>query len=336
MFSELDKIAEVDESALILYARLWQLEKWLREMVYVELKTKKGRNWFNFNKTKKTYESDKSLTHIPTSNDNPLSFTTFTELVKLIQNNWDLFSVYLPPKHIWEVKLDEIVHIRNRVAHFRSGHTDDIERLLQLLRDIDNGFWKFCTDYNDLQPILPPDRDAVAKKYADLDPFSFKEVAPNEWARIGSAPQGLRYIVSIYSLRRRWAEKSAVIDGTLGYIYDVNIHLRDNRQFDYSKFLTAASKYKEEVLHICLDTFSSTVRVTIPAILGSGKVCEIVNDLISFTENSMTVHRSINSDDQTIQRLSEKWPDYVVGPKNPLTFLGPDMPCSFFNVVKSS
>ncbi len=336
MFSELDKIAEVDESALILYARIWQLEKWLREMVYVELKTKKGRNWFNFNKTKKTYESDKSLTHIPTSNDNPLSFTTFTELVKLIQNNWDLFSVYLPPKHIWEVKLDEIVHIRNRVAHFRSGHTDDIERLLQLLRDIDNGFWKFCTDYNDLQPILPPDRDAVAKKYADLDPFSFKEVAPNEWARIGSAPQGLRYIVSIYSLRRRWAEKSAVIDGTLGYIYDVNIHLRDNTQFDYSKFLTAASKYKEEVLHICLDTFSSTVRVTIPAILGSGKVCEIVNNLISFTENSITVHRSINSDDQTIQRLSEKWPEYVVGPKNPLTFLGPDMPCSFFNVVKSS
>ena len=39
MFSELEKISEVDESALILYARLRQLEKWLREMVYVELKT---------------------------------------------------------------------------------------------------------------------------------------------------------------------------------------------------------------------------------------------------------------------------------------------------------
>lgn len=40
-----------------------------------------------------------------------------------------------------------------------------------------------------------------------------------------------------------------------GYIYNVNIHLRDNKQFDYSKFLTAASKYKAELIHICLDTF---------------------------------------------------------------------------------
>lgn len=335
MFSELDKISEVDESALILYARLWQLEKWLREMVYVELKTKKGRSWFNFNKTKNTYEADKALTHIPTADDSPLSFTTFTELVKLIQNNWDLFSEYLPPKQIWEVKLDEIVHIRNRVAHFRSGHADDIERLLQLMRDIDNGFWRFCTDYNDLQPILPPER-AVAKKYVDLDPFSFKEVAPNEWAKIGTAPQGLKYIVSIYSLKRRWAETAEVIDGTSGYIYDVNIHLRDSRQFDYSKFLTAASKYKSELIHICLDTFSSTARVTIPAIVGSERVCEIVDYLIDVTENSMTVHRSINIDEQTVQKLSENWPEYVLGPKNPLTFLGPDMPCSFFNVVKSS
>lgn len=336
MLSELDKISEVDESAIILYARLWQLEKWLREMVYVELKAKKGRNWFNFNKTKITYESDKAVTHIPTAADNPLSFTTFPELVKLIKNNWDLFSEYLPPKNIWDVKLDEIIHIRNRVAHFRSGHTDDIERLLQLMRDIDNGFWKFCTDYNNSQPILPPDRDAVAKKYVDMDPFSFKEIAPNEWAKIGTAPRDLRYIVSIYSLRRRWAKKSEIIDGTLGYIYDVNIHIRDDRQFDYFSFLSGASKYKAELIHICLDTFSNTVRVTIPAILGSNKVCEIVDALIYTTKNSTTFHHPINSDDQSVQKLSEKWPEYVLGPNNPLTFLGPDMPCSFFNVIKSS
>lgn len=336
MFPELDKISEIDKNSIILYARLWQLEKWLREMVYVELKTKKGRNWFNFKKTESTYKADKALTHIPTADDSPLSFTTFPELIKLINNNWELFSEYLPPKQIWEVKLDEIVLIRNRVAHFRNGHKDDIERLLQLMRDIDNGFWKFCTDYNDLQPILPPERDAVAKKYVDLDPFSFKEVAPNEWAKIGIASQGLRYIVSINSIRRRWAENSTVIDGTPGYIYDVNIHLRDRGQFDYQKFLTAVSKFKKDLVHVCLDTFSSTARVTIPAVIGSEKVCYIVDELIKITESSMTFYRAINHDDETIQRLSEEWPEYVVGPRNPLTFLGPDMPCSFFNVIRSS
>ncbi|KYY51654.1 Swt1 family HEPN domain-containing protein [Vibrio parahaemolyticus] len=335
MFSELEKISELNKSSLVLYARLWQLERWLREMVYVELKSKKGRNWFNFRTTKNTYETDKAVTHIPTADDNPLSFSTFPELVKLIQNNWDLFSEYLPPKHIWQVKLDEIIHIRNRVAHFRAGHSDDIERLLQLMRDIDKGFWKFCTDYNNPQPILPPERDPVSKKYIHLDPFSFKEIAPNKWAKIGTAPTGLRYIVSINYLRRRWAEKSEVIDGTSGYIYDVSIHLRENKQFEYSKFLAETSQFKADIIHICLDTFSSSIRVTIPALIGSEKVCKLIDCLIQITENSMTLHRTINVDDQTVQKLSEEWPEYVVGPRNPLTFLSPDMPCSFFNVIKN-
>lgn len=60
MKSELEKIPEIEEESLIVYARLWQLESWLREMIYVELKAKKGKNWFNFNKTKSTYESDQS------------------------------------------------------------------------------------------------------------------------------------------------------------------------------------------------------------------------------------------------------------------------------------
>lgn len=41
MLSELEKISDRDEPSIILYARLWQFEKWLREMVYVELKSKK-------------------------------------------------------------------------------------------------------------------------------------------------------------------------------------------------------------------------------------------------------------------------------------------------------
>ncbi|AMD01136.1 hypothetical protein [Halomonas chromatireducens] len=84
MFSELDKISTVDENTLVFYARLWQLEKWLKEMVYVELKSKKGKAGSSLIKLK-TYESDKALTHIPTVDGKPLSFTTFTELVKIIQ-----------------------------------------------------------------------------------------------------------------------------------------------------------------------------------------------------------------------------------------------------------
>jgi hypothetical protein len=89
-------------------------------------------------------------------------------------------------------------------------------------------------------------------------------------------------------------------------------------------------------VHICLDTSSYSIRVTLPAVLGSEKVIEIIDKLISATEYTMESGHQINTDDLSVQKLSEKWPEYVLGPKNPLTFLGPDMPCSFFNVIKNS
>jgi hypothetical protein len=334
MLSELEKISDGNEQSLILYARLWQLERWLREMVYVELKVKKGASWINFNKTKRTYEADKELTHIPTADQNPLNYTTFSDLTKLIGNNWDLFSTYLPPQVNWNVKIEEIVHIRNRVAHFRQGHSDDLDRLIQLMRDIDLGFWKFCTDYNDMQPILPPDSDPVSKKYIHLDPFSFKEVAPNEWAQVGSAPAGLAYVLKVNSLKRTWAQNTATIDGVPGYLYDVTVVVRGNRQLDYAKFLEGIKEHNSSIVHICLDTFSKSARITIPAVFGSEKVMNIIDATIPLMESSMVMARNINSDDQTVHRLSESWPEYVLGPKNPLTFLCPDMPCSFFNVLK--
>lgn len=335
MLSELDKISEINEESLIIYARLWQLEKWLREMVYIELKSKKGRNWIKFDKTKSKYEEDKKLRHMPTADQSPLSYLTFSELTKLIKNNWNLFSVYLPPLNLWEAKLEEIVHIRNRIAHYRLVHIDDLDRLHQLMRDIDRGFWEFCTSYNNIFPVLPQDKDPVTKKYVELDPFSPKQIGENEWATIGHAPKDMLYIISVNVLKRKWAEASELIDGVPGYIYDVTIHIRNERQLDYNNFLSQTKTIHSELIHICLDTFSNSIRVTIPSVIGSEKTIKIIDKLISVTENSMTRIQQINADDLAVQKLSEEWPEYVLGPKNPLTFLAPDMPCSFFNVLKN-
>ncbi|MGL1115615.1 Swt1 family HEPN domain-containing protein [Vibrio vulnificus] len=336
MKSELEKIPEIEESSLIVYARLWQLECWLREMVYVELKAKKGKNWINFNKTKTTYESDQELTHIPGKDHNPLSFKTFNELIKVIENNWDLFSFYLPPKHIWAVKVEEIILIRNRCAHFRRGHSDDLSRLTQLLRDIDKGFWHFCTQYNDFKPIIPPESDPVSAEFLAFDPFSFKEIEENTWARIGSAEPNLPFIVTIGYLKRHWASNTTSIDGKAGYIYDISFSIRNRKQIDIEKFLQQTVQYKSEIIHFCLDSFATSIRFTIPAVVGSDRVIEIVTNLINVLENSLTLLRETNLEDAVVQKIADQWPENVIGPKNPLTFLSPDMPCSFFNVQKNS
>ncbi|QMS77879.1 Swt1 family HEPN domain-containing protein [Aeromonas veronii] len=332
MKSELEKIPEIEEESLIVYARLWQLESWLREMIYVELKAKKGKSWFNFHKTKSSYESDQELTHIPGKDHNPLSFQTFNELLKVIENNWNLFSYYLPPKHIWAVKVEEIILIRNRCAHFRRGHSDDLSRLTQLLRDIDNGFWNFCTQYNDTKPILPPESDPVSSEFLEYDPFSFQAVEENTWARVGTVSPNLPFIVTIGYLKRHWATDVASISGETGYIYDVSFSVRNRKQIDIEKFLQQSNKYQNEIIHFCLDSFATSIRFTIPAVVGSERVIEIISNLIIILQNSLTLLRETNLKDAVVQKIADKWPENVVGPKNPLTFLSPDMPCSFFNV----
>jgi len=332
MLSELEKIPEVNKESLLVYARLWQLEKWLREMVYIELKTKKARSWINFRKTENKVEADQKLQHMPTSDKSPLSYLDFSELTKLIKNNWELFSSYLPPQNLWEAKLEEIVHIRNRIAHYRKGHSDDLNRLLQLMRDIDPGFWSFCTSYNNIYPILPQDTDPVTKKYVELDPFSYKQVDEKEWAMFGSAPDDLRYIVSVNISNREWAQKTDKIDGAIGYIYDVKIYMRKENRFKYKSFLERTKLFHSDVLHICLEESSASIRVTIPAKLGSEKVIEIIDLLIEETNNSVTQSFLLPDNNLAVQKLSEEWPEYVLGPKNPLTFLDPSMPCSFFSV----
>jgi hypothetical protein len=35
---------------------------------------------------------------------------------------------------------------------------------------------------------------------------------------------------------------------------------------------------------------------------------------------------------KAVDEFAMQWPEYVLGPSNPLTFLDPDMPCDFFGL----
>jgi hypothetical protein len=81
-----------------------------------------------------------------------------------------MFEAYPPPQKLWEAKLDEVSQIRHRVAHFRSTHADDLTRVVQLLREIDAGMFRFVSSYNAAQPALPATSDPVVAEFLDLDP----------------------------------------------------------------------------------------------------------------------------------------------------------------------
>jgi hypothetical protein len=323
------EVPDLPRGVLQTYARLWQLETWLRRMVYVELRALLGDAWSQDLPKSGSFDADKRLTHVPTPEMNALSYAQLSELTQLMGKHWSCFESYLPPQDLWDAKLKEVKQIRHRVAHFRRGHMDDHPRLLQFLRDIDLGFWTFCTSYNNGRAILPQSKDPVTKHFLSLDPLPWGEIAPNEWARVGFVDKSLAIGMTVEVERWPWAEWADEIDGRAGFLYDFVLTAHDERQFDYPKFLDRTRNLHQHMVHVCLSSFENSVRLTIPAVLGSTKIIEIMDRVVEIARYH--VSRSRNPIAPDPDALVEEWPEYVLGPKNPLTFLDPGMKCTFFN-----
>lgn len=323
------EVSEVPERALRVYARLWQFETWLRQMVYVELRAKAGDNWSaGLGANNKALEADKALKHMPTPEMNALSYSSLSKLAAMVKDNWECFEPYLPPQQLWESKLLEVSQIRHRVAHFRVGHSDDYGRLRQFLRDVDHGFWEFCTSYNRARPVLPQSDDALTAHFLSLDPLPWGEMEPKHWARIGRVNRDPVIGLTVEALRRPWAPVSHAVDGQIGYLYDMRFTAND-RLFDYRAVLESTRHLHQHFCHVVLDHFENSLRLTVPTLLGSAQVIGLTEEFLELAKYA--VGRSRNPIAPSPEVLAAEWPEYVLGPDNPLSFLGPDMKASFFS-----
>lgn len=337
---------ELPRERLWTYSLLWKFEIWLRTMLYVELRARHGDGWEA--KLKKgraggAQTQDERLSHMPTQERLATSYMQVSGLLNTIDKEWELFEPYLPPQSIWKAKMEELQQIRHRVAHFRGGHEDDQRRVKQVLRDIDKGFWRFCTSYNAERTVLPPSDDPVMREFLHLDPFPWHKSLNGVWVRSGKADPNLRVAVMIEASRREWANEvpNNRICGKPGFLYNVNLSARNLQVFDYSKFLAGTVQVHPSICHICLEGGNDHVRITIPAILGRTPIVGIVTTLVREAEYAvrpkMRTTTSDLSNDGSVEHarvvaLANQHPEYVLGPSNPLTFLCPDTPCSFFNV----
>jgi hypothetical protein len=322
-------VPELPQRILDTYARLWQLETWLRRLVYIELRALRGDDWAsNIGDIERVKQADNRLTHMPSPEEDALSYAQLSALCKIIAENWRLFAPFLPPKSIWEAKLEEVSQIRHRVAHFRSGHHDDLQRVNQLLRDIDRGFWLFCTSYNDPTPVLPQSEDLVEEHFLHLDPFPWSPAGDGKWARYGIADPEAYLSVTVEVLCRPWTKWTTPVSGKEGFLYNIHIGARKSRTFDYNRLLQSTSGLHKHLVHLCLDNQFQSVRLTLPAVLGAERIIAIVEKVIDASGYCISSGVRL----QAAQVLADSWPEYVLGPENPLAFLDPEMECSFFGV----
>jgi hypothetical protein len=328
----LPPIPGLPERTLHTYARLWQLETWLRHLVYIECRARYADDWARGLNIQRAKSADKRLTHMPTPEESALSFAQLSDLRRIIDADWNLFETFLPPQPIWQAKLDEVAQVRHRVAHFRLGHRDDLNRVVQLLRDVDAGFWRFCTSYNDPHPVLPQSIDAVVSHFLHLDLIPWVQVQERQWARVGMADPSEPLYCTIEVLSRPSADQSAAVDGSPGRFYDVRVHARQGRRFDYNRYLETTTDLHHHLAHLFLDDFANELRVTLPCLLGSARIIPIVERLIEVALNCVRPGTGMTDErvSDSVEALADSMPEFIVGPRSPLAFLTPDMPCSIF------
>lgn len=329
-------VRELPDRILQTYSRLWQLETWLRRIVYVELRAHLGDAWTSkvkLDKAERPHKTDKALIHMPTPEEDPLSYAQLSELRRIITENRRLFDPFLPPEKIWDARMDEIAQVRNRVAHFRQGNERDLDRVVHLLRDIDKGFWKFCTSYNDKHHVLPQTDDPVVAHFFPLDLLPFVEGETGQWVQVGSIPHDAWFGVSVAATVRPWVKWATPVSGREGIFYDVLIFLRGSRRrhFDYTHWLENTQRLHKHFAHICLGHHADEIRLTIPSVLGAQPVIEILEQMIDTARccarpNEWPTYKG------TIKSLTDAWPEYILEPGHALTLLTSDMPCSIFNV----
>jgi len=213
----------MEDTSAALYARWWQLECWLRSLAYVELRALHGTKWIDAVKAANLrLEQDAVYTHMAgPDSDNPLAYLDYGQVVELIERFWDQIGYALFEKASWQGRQVDLKRIRHRIGHMRRPHADDLNRLEQVLRDLEGGTFKALSTYNDRRvPDVARYSDAVTRGWIRGE---------HEDARRLIAHADLQYEtrVRVSTSARAWAEQGpASIAGTPGHFWHVDFFKR--------------------------------------------------------------------------------------------------------------
>ena len=282
-------------ATLRLHDLLWQMETWLREMVYIELRCRDA-VWESAIRRRvqgwppRSQSNDKAYWHMSTRHQSAISYLTTGEIFDIIFNesNWNLFEKYFPKKDLFSAKIEEIKQIRHRVAHFRAPHEKDVDRVRLLLQDIDSGVWNFCTSYGGIGNFLPKEISDPATEYFASTHEKRVVVEMNGISREGGTHEGDEYWLYArnslnpslgfylrYSVRP-WAELGPPsLMGKPGVVYHANFRslgMDADRALAHERILQETQSVHRNCLHIMLQDPRS-LEVTVPSVINDREVC---------------------------------------------------------------
>lgn len=286
--AELERLVSigVPSDALVFYGRWLQLETWLRELVYVELRAKYGSAWTTHLKgtaprraagdTKNAYMASADAGEL-------LAYADVSHLFELIEDQWELFEPLLPQKRRWQGSTDELRDLRNRNAHCRRPHRDDVARIEQFLRDLERGAQLFYVSYLDTRP-LGRSRDPVSRAWVH--------------GRHATADRLLEHAKRQYDVRfrlgysvRPWAAwpKEDRVTGSPGALWHAKWTLGPNEVRIADLWADMPASAERLLVHLLLD--ASSVTATFAAVDPADDIADSIGDLF---DAILTTSRSRN------------------------------------------
>jgi hypothetical protein len=316
----------VPTNASHLFRLCWQLESWLRIMVYVELRSARpdweaplmrvAKKW-----PPTTLIRDKSLHHMVTPHRAAISYLSFGELWEVITDcgAWPMFQPYFPPRDNTDARIKEVKAIRNRIAHFREPHPRDVDRLVLFARDMEPGIRRFCSRYTQGLVFSDVSKDPVFTALeSDWDHRGYKTELLRGNCGWLYAPHPHRMDPLLHASLDVLAHPECTSHYPVGTVYAITMNAHSQR-LDAVQFFDRTRALHNEMIHIILSPDSTRLTVTIPAIHGVEKTTDMVLDVLYAGVACSRGYVPV------LLREKLNWPEYVLWPDHLLSFYSDDI-----------
>ena len=123
------------------YVSYYALENSIRRLIAETLKEKYGPNWWkdkipeDVQKEVREKQEREKDSVISLRSDDPLSYVTFGELIKIFEANWNDFSAMIRSKKAMKQILSQLNMLRSIIAHSCELNDDEIIRFELLIKD---------------------------------------------------------------------------------------------------------------------------------------------------------------------------------------------------------
>lgn len=276
--------AGVPLATLVVAARWWQLESYLRQLLYLTLTAEHGHEWEAALPRQARNRAEKAveLGYMASADDDyPLAHLDVTPLFELIDALWDRTKSGIGlPQAVWAGRIAELKPVRHRLAHCRRPHSDDVDRIEQLLRDLEPAahrtLWSYCNWQEPSRNLADPIVDAWVHRH---------HPAASRLVEHGERNKGIHFTLTASALP--WAEDLPVITGSKGWFWVMRVYLVERHLYIEDYCTELAVRAALPVIGHIVQSDPGSIAVTIPAAQDADLIADTLGNLLdsAFTES---------------------------------------------------